>query len=141
MILGKLDIRGAYTQSGEAKREIYVRPPYELQIWNILWLLSATIYGIVSAGRKWQLASNCAMTSRLGLVFVLGLHQLFHHRASLLTVVIAKYVDDMLIAAKNEEWYRWAVGGIRDAFMIRTSATTLEILFVNRMKSSSSMKY
>lgn len=36
MTLAKVDIRGAYIQSGEAHRDIYVRPPRVLQRWNVL---------------------------------------------------------------------------------------------------------
>lgn len=66
LLLGKLDIRGAYTQSGPAHRKVYVRPPRCLRLWNTLWLLTATIYGLVSAGRKWQRASDVAESVRRG---------------------------------------------------------------------------
>lgn len=49
--LRKADIRGAYTQSGKSKRDVYVRPPMNLDSKQCLWLLKFTVYGIVSAGR------------------------------------------------------------------------------------------
>ena len=52
MLLGKIDIRGTYTQSCKAHRDVYIRPPYELRIWGILWMPIVTIYRMMSAGRK-----------------------------------------------------------------------------------------
>lgn len=58
MIIAKADIRGAYTESGEAKRDVYVKPPNRYRRDKALWLLKATVYGIVSAGRNWQRLSD-----------------------------------------------------------------------------------
>ncbi len=52
MVLAKADIRGAYTQSGSAKRKVYVKPPFLIGNNSKLWLLKTTSYGIVSAGRN-----------------------------------------------------------------------------------------
>ena len=54
--LGHLDVKGAYMQSGPIKRDIYVRPPKELnpkpgELWHLLKLP----YGIIEAGRQWQI--------------------------------------------------------------------------------------
>lgn len=98
-----MDIRGAYTQSGSARRDVYVRPPRCLGFWNVLWLLTMTIYGLVSAGRKWQRISDLVMIRNLGLQNVMGLPQVFHHPATEVSAVIAKYVDDILVAARNRE--------------------------------------
>lgn len=131
LILGKLDIRGAYTQSGPAHRNVYVRPPRCLGLRNVFWLLTMTIYGLVSAGRKWQRASDLVMMRNLGLQHVLGLPQLFYHPATEIATVVAKYVDDILIAARNQEWLDWTFGGIREAFDISSAAIAPGVLRVN----------
>lgn len=131
LMLGKVHIRGAYTQSGTAQRDVYVRPPYELGIWNTLWLLTTTIYGIISAGRKWQRASDFALISNLGLSLVLGIHQLFFYKAQMLNLILAKYVDDILIAAKNKSWLDWTVGGIQKSFEVGSFSCFPQALSVN----------
>ena len=54
--LALVDIKGAFMQSGNTKRRIYVRPPRE---WKgdrgILWKLIRLPYGIKEAGRQWML--------------------------------------------------------------------------------------
>ena len=131
LLLAKVDIQGAYTQSGKAHRDIYVKPPYELEEWNILWLLIVTIYGLVSAGRKWQRASDAVMIKNLGLSSIVGFHQLFYHAASLGALYLAKYVDDILIAAQDEKWLSWTIGGIGRAFKIGSISKTPDTITMN----------
>ena len=131
MVLANVDIQGAYTQSGKAHRKVYVKPPWELEVWNILWLLTVTMYGLATAGRKWQRASDAVMIACLGLSMIAGYHQLFHHRDSLGMLYIAKYVDDLLIASADESWHNWAVGGINTAFKIGSSSKAPETIVMN----------
>lgn len=52
--LSCLDIKGAYLQSRPIQRDIYVRPPPELQMKrSILWKLTKMPYRITEAGRQW----------------------------------------------------------------------------------------
>ena len=105
MVIAKADIRGAYTQSGKAKRDVYVEPPYRFRQDKCLWLLKSTVYGIVSAGRKWQLMSDRIVKEILELEPVLGMPQLFVKRASSEEPIdlLAKYVDDLAVAAKSQK--------------------------------------
>lgn len=58
-ILGHVDIKGAYLQSGPIKRTIYVRPPRELGVKRgIFWKLTKLPYGITEAGRQWVMPSH-----------------------------------------------------------------------------------
>lgn len=92
------DIRGAYTQSGDAKKDVFVKPPLNLDSKQCLWLLKATVYGIVSAGRKWQLRSDKDFQTVLGVRAVVVMPQLFVRvEKSSVVLLIAKYVDDILI--------------------------------------------
>ena len=56
--LGKIDIKAAYFQSGAIQRQIFVRPPREVLLLTTLWRLLGLRYGIVEAGRQWQLTSD-----------------------------------------------------------------------------------
>ena len=104
MVIGQGDARGAYTQSGDAKRAIYVRPPFRVGNFTVYWLLKTTSYGIVSAGRKWQRKSDGIVQRALELSLVIGMPQLFVQRSDdgTMLVLLAKYVDDFLCAARNE---------------------------------------
>jgi len=131
-IMGKADVRGAYTQSGEAKRQVYVKPPFKIETNQCLWLLKATVYGIASAGRKWQRVSDEAMLKVLGLDVVVGMPQLFLKRnGSQLVLIIAKYVDDILAAALNEDWLLFAKDGCSQSFEIGSWKQTPNELDVN----------
>ncbi len=50
MVPAKADIRGAYTQLGEAKREVLVNPPCRVGTEQCLWLLKASVYGLAVGG-------------------------------------------------------------------------------------------
>ena len=80
LIMAKADIRGAYTQYGDAKRSIYVRPPFRIGKVRNLWLLKTLSYGIVFAGRKWQLKSDNLVLNGLKLRVTFGVPQLFVRR-------------------------------------------------------------
>lgn len=103
MVIGQGDVRGAYTQSGEAKRKVFVRPPFKIGGTLKYWLLKITSYGIVSAGRKWQRKSDYIVKDVLDMDIVLGMPQLFV-RPSVFPgprALLAKYVDDLLCSAKT----------------------------------------
>lgn len=68
------------------------------------WLLKTTSYDIVFAGRKWQRRSDGIVEKLLKLKLVVGMPQLFVRKSDdgTIVVVLAKYVDDFLCAARNE---------------------------------------
>lgn len=78
MKLAKGDIEGPYTHYSPSRRGVYVLPSYELPNRRVFWLLLATMYGIVSASRKFQKASDDVFMGIVGLSLVLGVPQLFH---------------------------------------------------------------
>ena len=103
--LATLDIKSAYLQAGPMPRTIYVRTP---KGWStsrhILWKLLKPAYGIVESGRLWQLQVEAWMAGE-GINHVIGLPQLFikYGESGLPILIIAKVVDDMLIAGRKEE--------------------------------------
>lgn len=67
---------------------------------------------------KWQRASNDIMNTKLDLSLLIGVHQIFHHRCDVESIIITKYVDDLLLVTRNEEWVDRAIGGIEQSFEI-----------------------
>ena len=130
MILAKADIKGAYTQSGPAQGNVYVRPPRELHYDYVLWLLLATMYGLVSEGRKFQLVSDGVFTQVLELSIVIAMPQLFFKfEKGQCVLAVAKYVDDLVIAARNNVCK--ARHGISQAFLLGLWVVAPQALNVN----------
>lgn len=55
-VFGVVDVSRAYHQSGGLPREIRIRSPAECMLYRMVWLLLSLPYGLVDAGRQWQLA-------------------------------------------------------------------------------------
>ena len=117
--IGKIDIKAAYFQSGGIRRKIYVRPPREMLLARVLWELIALPYGIVEAGRQWQLASDDFLTS-VGLTPLYLLPQGFMLRKqSGLQLIVAKVVDDFILAG-TETALKWFSKKINARFQVGT---------------------
>lgn len=76
-ILGGVDASKAYHQSGSPPRDVHVRPPVECMMYRCVWLLSSLPYGLVDAGRLWQLAMEAWLLDNMGFISFLGLPQVF----------------------------------------------------------------
>ncbi len=132
MKLAKMDIKGAYTQAGDLKREIFVRPPGELRVPDTMFLLKSNFYGLVSAGRKFKLVSDELFISRLSLQNLVGVPQLFYRKQNDdLVLMLAKYVDDIVLAGLNDAWLHYAKKLIETVFEISKWNETPEQLVVN----------
>lgn len=97
------DVKGAYMQSGEINRDIFVRTFEPVSSpRGMLWKLLRLPYGIVEAGRQWLCAVEHWMTTEYKLAQVFGGVQLFCERDEngRITMLVAKVVDDFLIAGK-----------------------------------------
>jgi len=104
--LATLDISKAYMQSGDLSREIYMRPPDAFMTnRGELWKIIKPAYGLVESGRLWQITIESWLLSDEALETVPGLPQLFYkkNKEELPILVIAKVVDDLLIAGQPEE--------------------------------------
>lgn len=104
--LGTIDIAGAYLQSGTLNREVFVRLPTG---WTdspfIVWKLLVPSYGLVEAGRLWQLSVEYWMEHVFSTETVGGLIQFFVARndENKIKLLIAKVVDDFLISGEIED--------------------------------------
>ena len=64
----KADVEADFLQTGEAQRDVYVRPPREKQTRAThLWLLLAASYGLVNSNAKWKNQSDTAMYAKFSL--------------------------------------------------------------------------
>ena len=97
-----LDIKSAYLQAGKFPRTIFVRPPKGWAEPGIVWRILKPAYGLVESGRLWQLAIE-RWFNRQDIFEVDGLPQLFvkHDAEGKIELLIAKVVDDLLIAGKK----------------------------------------
>ena len=98
--ISKVDFNSAFLQSGASTRDVYVRPPKESDSRvKFYWLLLTASYGLVNANSKWQTASDDCLYE-YGLQQLPEVPQLFFSRSGgELSIVAAKVVDDILIAA------------------------------------------
>lgn len=105
-VLGHVDIKGAYLQSGPIKRTIYVRPPRELAVRRgTLWKLTKLPYGITEAGRQWAIVFEEWLTHTAALKRVSGVDQLFVKRDTngLIVLLMAKVTDDLLMVGTKAD--------------------------------------
>lgn len=102
---GVADIKGAYMQSGPARRDIYIIPPaiYKGRQ-RVYWKLLALAYGVCDAGRQWLKTSDVWMIQDVGMKRLLGAHQVFVKRDEngRLALMVAKTTDDFLAAGNKE---------------------------------------
>lgn len=101
--ISKADVKSAFLQTGPAENPVYVRPPYEIQDKRrFYWLLQAAAYGLVNGNAKWHTQSDHLLLS-LGLSRVPVIAQLFFKKKNgELCALVAKIVDDVLLAGPNE---------------------------------------
>lgn len=103
--LGGVDVSKAYHQSGGPPRQIRIRPPPECMLYRMMWLLLSLPYGLVDAGRQWQLAMETWLLDDLGFVTFGGLPQVFAKLSAEgeLKLLVGKVSDDMLVAGKRSD--------------------------------------
>lgn len=114
-----------------------MKPPSELDSRPHLKLVKSTLYGIVPAGRKWELRSDEDVRNVLDLEAVFGLPQLCVRRENgVLVLVVAKYVDDILISAFNEEWLSYCRNGLEQSYEVGSWLQFLDNIDINVTKIS-----
>lgn len=65
---------------------------------------------------------------------VVGLRQPCHHGADFRCVVVAKFVDDLVISGRKKHWIDWAFGGVAKAFHTGSAKQLSEVVHVNSSK-------
>lgn len=132
LILGKWDIAGSYTKILEEKKNIFVIPPKCFGSSVKYWLLLETVYSIVTAVMKWQLVSDSLLAIILGLEVVLGMPQMFLHVFDgNFQVIVAKYVDNMLIEDLTSGYLAKSRDAIQQSFKVGQWLKTPDELTMN----------
>ena len=99
----RADVKATFLQTGEAQRNVYVRPPKESQMKSThLWLLLTAAYGLVNANAKWQNQSDNVMLD-IGLQQSPHVPQLFFKTENgRIVLIVAKIVDDLKVAGGDK---------------------------------------
>lgn len=102
---GFVDINGAHLQSGPIRRDIYVRPPKELDFSRPgrIWNLAKPPYGITEAGRQWTMTLEGRLLEDTSLERAFGVSQMFIKMGSNgeLIFIMVKSPDDILFAGTH----------------------------------------
>lgn len=109
--MGIIDVKGAYLQSGNIRRKIYVRPPAEIpNTRGQLWLLTKLPYGITEAGRQWQKSVETWLIGTAGFERVFGVSQLFVKRGDKgkINMIVSKVTDDILMGGSVKHMEEFA---------------------------------
>lgn len=129
-VLGGVDVSKAYHQSGGPPREIRIRPPAECMLYRMVWLLLSLPYGLVDAGRQWQLAMEVWLIDTLGFVAFAGLPQVFAKldKGGALLLLIGKISDDILVAGRRPDVLAF-FEALHDRWEISKSIIADDLLF------------
>ena len=90
-----VDVKAAYLQGDEIKRDIFVRPPGEFDDGRI-WRLKKTIYGLCDAAQAWYKKVKKELISLGVKVSPLDCSLFYWHVNKELQGIICVYVDDFL---------------------------------------------
>jgi hypothetical protein len=104
--LAGVDAKKAYHHSGRAPRNILVRPPAEyLAGRRSIWRLLNLPYGLVDAGRQWQLAFERWLLDIMEFVTVPSMPQVFvmFDPSGSILLHVGKVVDDVIIAGAHKD--------------------------------------
>lgn len=96
-------MKAAFLQTGEAQRDVYVRPPREGKMKSSHhWLLITAAYGLVNANAKWHFQSDNLMLE-IGLTQSAHVPQLFYQKYNgRLVLIVAKVLDDLKAAGEGD---------------------------------------
>lgn len=101
--LHHMDVKSAYL-NGDLEEEIYMYPPDGYVTSDedgpLVWRLNKSLYGLKQAGRTWNTKIDVALKRR-GFTTLAADHCIYVKRDSNNAIMIALYVDDLLIASNH----------------------------------------
>lgn len=106
-----MDSKGAYLQSRSIDRDMYIRPPKELDLSRkILWKLQRMLYGKTEAKRQCAEVIEGWMVHEARFERIRGVDQLYVSRdhTGKLILLAAKVTDDIFIAGSITEMNRFS---------------------------------
>ena len=123
-----IDVKAAFLQGKTIDRDVYIKPPPEIESQNILWKLNVCVYGLNDASRTWYLRV-CEELKKLGAKQCRYESALFYwHHQGKLEGVISIHVDDLFWGG-TDLFKRSIIAGFKEAFEIgKESSLTFQYL-------------
>lgn len=100
--IASASVKGAYMQSDQTKRELYVRPAKQVLSHNFVYNLSRLPYGIVGAGCQRPCVTENWMVQKNYMLVTNTFDYLFYKwkEANKISIFVAKVVDDFLLSRR-----------------------------------------
>merc|ERR1711954_505073 len=112
-----MDIRAAFLQAKTLDREVFVRPPKDIEKEGVIWKLLKPLYGLDDASRKFYLKVKETL-QKLRLKTLPGDDAVYYeHKNEKLMGLILSHVDDFTIAG-NTDFVKRIVTGIKERFTV-----------------------
>merc|ERR1712112_399306 len=112
-----MDIRAAFLQAKALDREVFVRPPKDIENEGKIWKLLKPLYGLDDASRKFYLKVKETL-QKMGLKTLPGDDAVYYeHKNGELIGLILSHVDDFTIAG-IPEFVERIVAGIKGKFTV-----------------------
>ena len=123
-----IDVKAAFLQGKTIDRDVYIKPPPEIESQSILWKLNVCVYGLNDASRTWYLRV-CEELKKLGAKQCRYESALFYwHHQGKLEGVISIHVDDLFWGG-TDLFKRSIIAGFKEAFEIgKESSLTFQYL-------------
>ena len=115
-----VDVKAAYLQGDEIKRDVYLQPPDEFNRGQI-WKLKKTVYGLCDAARAWYIRVKSELISLGVTKSPLDNSLFFWQKNGVLEGVICVYVDDFLYSG-TQEFVNSVIKTLMEKFKIGSSA-------------------
>merc|ERR1712115_174233 len=112
-----MDIRAAFLQAKTLDREVFVRPPKDIEKEGVIWKLLKPLYSLDDASRKFYLKVKETL-QELGLKTLPGDDAFYYeHRDGKLMGLNLSHVDDFTIAG-DTDFVKRIVTGIKERFIV-----------------------
>ena len=111
-----IDVKSAYLQGDNIKRDIYLKPPKEYDEGK-LWKLKKNVYGLCDAARAWYLRVKKELNDLSVEICNLDNSLFAWKREGKLEGIICIYVDDFLYAG-TENFYKNVILKLKENFLI-----------------------
>merc|ERR1712240_808526 len=112
-----MDIRAAFLQAKTLDREVFVRPPDDIEKEGVIWKLLKPLYGLDDTSRIFYLKVKETL-QKLGLKTLPGDDTVYYeHKNGKLMGLILSHVDDFTIAG-TQEFVQRIVAGIEEKFTV-----------------------
>ena len=137
--LHSLDIKSAFLQGSEMKREVFIRPPTEAKT-SSLWKMLKCPYGLADSGRMWYLRLKEELV-KAGMTICKYDHAIFmwfQHKS--IAGIVACHVDDILFGGSHE-FHEKVIKKFKTIFTIGLEEdTNLKYLGLKILQQSNSIR-